>query len=261
VLKIIDTFRFLVYNTYMNNQEKITNTLVSLGLTNHEAKIYLAVLERGSANITDIARDSQINRTALYLYIDNLLKQDLLKKTFKGKRIYYIPTNPKKLLTILEKRKQKAQEILPTLTNLYNTSSAKPVIKFYEGKEGMRSIYREMTKTPQILWSMFSADRYYNAFNQKDGEEFLNNIYESGGQLRDLVKNTPEGKRYVKENTATKVGKSKLLPKDFDFEVDLMVSGNKISMISLTNLVGVVIENKEMAKLQKNFLQFIWKRI
>jgi hypothetical protein len=40
-----------------------------------------------------------------------------------------------------------------------------------------------------------------------------------------------------------------------------MVSGNKISMISLTNLVGVVIENKEMAKLQKNFLQFIWKKI
>ncbi len=245
----------------MENIEKITNMLKSLGLTDHEAKIYLAVLRRGKANVTDIAKESRINRTALYLYLDNLLKQDLLQKTFKGKRIYYIPKNPNKLLTILERRKTKAQEILPMLTQMYNTASEKPVVKFYEGKDGMRSIYREMTKTPQILWSIFSADRYYAAFSQKDGEEFLNNIYESGGQLRDLVENTAEGRKYVKENFTHKIGKSKLLPKDFEFDVDLMVSGNKISMISLTNLVGIVIENKEMAKLQKNFLQFMWRKI
>jgi len=242
----------------MENQEKIINTLESLGLSEHEAKIYIAVLVRGSANITDIAKESKINRTALYLYIDSLLKQDLLQKTFKGKRIYYIPKNPKKLLTILEKRKRKAQEVLPTLVDMYNTSSEKPVIKFYEGKEGMRSIYREMTKTPQKLWSIFSADRYYAVFSQKDGEEFIENIYNSGGQLRDLVENTKEGREYIKQNIASKIGKSKLLPKDFNFDVDLMVSGNKISMISLTNLVGIVIENKEMAKLQRNFLKFVW---
>lgn len=245
----------------MENIEKITNTLQSLGLSDHEAKIYLAVLRRGKANVTDIAKESQINRTALYLYLDNLLKQNLLQKTFKGKRIYYIPKNPNKLLTILERRKKKAREILPMLTQMYNTASEKPVVKFYEGKDGMRSIYREMTKTPQILWSIFSADRYYAAFSQKDGEEFLNNIYESGGQLRDLVENTTEGKRYVKENLTHKIGKSKLLPKDFEFDVDLMISGNKIAMISLTNLIGIVIENKEMARLQKNFLQFMWRKI
>ncbi len=248
-----------MYNKNMKNLEKITNTLIMLGLTKHEAKIYLAVLKYGQANVTDIARESNINRTALYLYIDNLLQQDLLQKTFRGKRIYYIPKNPKKLLNLLEERKEKTKAILPDLINLYNTTSNKPVIKFYEGKAGMRSIYREMTKTPQKLWSIFSADRYYATFSQKDGEEFLENIYTNGGELRDLVENTKEGKKYVKENTATKVGNSKLLPKDFKFDVDLMISGNKISMISLTNLVGVVIENKEMANLQRNFLKFIWK--
>ncbi len=250
-----------MYNGSMENIEKITHTLQSLGLSDHEAKIYLAVLRRGKANVTDIAKESRINRTALYLYLDNLLKQDLLQKTFKGKRIYYIPKNPTKLLTILERRKKKTQKILPMLTQMYNSASEKPVVKFYEGKDGMRSIYREMTKTPQILWSIFSADRYYAAFSQKDGEEFLNNIYESGGQLRDLVENTTEGKKYVRANLTHKIGKSKLLPKDFEFDVDLMISGNKIAMISLTNLVGVVIENEEMAKLQKNFLQFMWKKI
>ncbi|HFC76912.1 MAG TPA: hypothetical protein ENJ27_01645 [Candidatus Moranbacteria bacterium] len=245
----------------MENNEKIEKILRELGFSKNEAKVYLTVLKLGLANITEIARESNIIRTALYIYIDKLLKQDLLQKTFKGKRIYYIPRNPKKILTILEKRKRKAEKILPLLVDLHNTSSKKPVVKFYEGKEGIRSIYREMTKTSQTLWSIFSADRYYDAFSEKDGNEFLNNIYENGGELRDLVQDTKEGKKYVQENIAKKAGKSKLLPKDFSFDVDLLVAGEKVAMISLTNLVGVVIENKEMAKLQKNFLKFIWGKV
>jgi len=244
---------------YMENKQKIEKILRELGFSKNEAKVYLAVLRLGVANITEIARESSIIRTALYIYVDKLLKQDLLQKTFKGKRIYYIPQNPKKILTILEKRKRKAKEILPLLVDLHNTSSKKPTVKFYEGKEGMRSIYREMTKTPKRLWSIFSADRYYTVFSEKDGGEFLKNIYESGGELRDLVENTKEGKRYVENGIVDNIGKSKLLPKDFLFDVDLLVSGDKIAMISLINLIGVVIENKEMAKLQRNFLKFIWK--
>ncbi len=245
----------------MRNIEKIKKVLEELGFSKNEAKIYLAILSLGLANITEIASKSGINRTALYQYLDRLLKQDFLRKTFKGKRIYYLAQNPKKILTVLDKRKKMAEEVLPLLTELHNSSSAKPIVKFYEGKAGMRSIYREMTKTSKKLWSIFSADRYYAVFNEKDGEEFLENIYNYGGELRDLVENTREGRRYIKENVATKAGKSKLLPKDFKFDVDLMISGNKISMISLVNLVGVVIENKEMTKLQENFLKFIWKKV
>ncbi len=245
----------------MININKINQLLNELGFRKNEVIIYTAILKLGTANITDIARTAKINRTAIYPYIDNLLKQDLLRKTFKGKRIYYLAENPKKIITIINQRKKRAEILLPELTNLYLSSSTKPTIKFYEGKDGIRSIYREMTKTPKRLWSIFSADRYYEVFKEKDGEEFLDNILKNGGELRDLVKNTKIGKEYVENDIAKKIGKSKLLPKNFIFEVDLMVSGNKISMISLANLIGIVIKNKEMADLQKNFLKFIWKKI
>lgn len=251
---------FLIYTIYMNKRQNTKEILNELGFSKNEAKIYTSVLKLGSANVTDIARESKLNRTALYIYLDALLKADFLQKTFKGKRIYYIAQNPKKIITNIERKKRKALEVLPLLTSLYQSSSKKPVMKFYEGKEGMRSIYREMTKTPKRLWSIFSADRYYSVFSEKDGQEFFSNIFNSGGELRDLVKNTKEGRHYVKNNIVGDIGKSKLLPKNFIFEVDLMISGTKVSMISLSNLIGVVIENKEMADLQRNFLKFIWEK-
>jgi len=241
--------------------KNIEHALQTIGLTKNESKIYLAVLTMGKSNITDIAKYAQIQRTAVHTYIIPLLQQDLIKKTILGKRIYYIPQNPKKLLEIAETRKKKIKKILPNFTEIYNTSSIKPVVHYYEGKIGIRAVYREMTQTSHIVWSVFSADRYYRVFKKEDAEEFLENIYTNGGKLRDLVENSSQGKRYVKENRSANIGKSKLLPKDFTFSVETIISGNKVAIISLIDLVAVVIKNKEIANSQLNFIKFVWKNL
>lgn len=231
------------------------------GLNKNEAKIYSTLLRHGQSVISDISKNSGIKRATIYQYIDNLASQDIIRKTVKGKRTLYYPEDPKKLISIIEHRKRKIKEIFPELEKMYLASSSKPTIRFYEGKEGMRSIYREMTKTPQTLWSMFSADRYFAVFSEKDGKEFVENIYKNGGQLRDLVQNSKFGAQYVREKWGGPTSISKLLPKDFDFSVDLLIAGNNVAMISFDNLVAVIIENPGIAKLQKNLLKFIWKQI
>ena len=40
-----------------------------------------------------------------------------------------------------------------------------------------------------------------------------------------------------------------------------MVAGNKVAMLSLVNLVGVIIENPEIADLQRNFVKFMRRNI
>jgi len=240
---------------------KIESIIKKIGLNENEIKIYLALLKNGQCVISDISRHSGVKRGTVYQYIDNLAARNIIRKTVKGKRILYYPEDPKKLLTILDHARKSFNEIFPELNAMYASTSSKPTVRFYEGKDGLRSVYREMTKTTKTLWSMFSADRYFQIFSEKDSKEFINNIYQSGGKLRDLVQNTKLGAEYVKEKWGGKTAVSKLLSKDFNFSVDLLIAGDKVAMISFDNLIAVVIENKGIAELQGNFLKFIWKSV
>lgn len=245
----------------ITDEQKYIHALQASGLSAGEAKVYITVAKLGMAHISGIAREANIKRPTVYEYVNTLLQQDLIRKTIKGKRLYYFAENPESIIRTLEKRKQKIESVMPELTRIYIQSARKPSVRFYEGNKGLRSVYKEMTHTSKRLWSMFFADRYYTIFSEKDAEEFLKNIYKQGGELRDLVGNTPAGKEYVKESRAGVVGKSKLLPKDFIFTTDILVTGNKVAMISFENLVAFIVESEDVARLQEQMMRFIWKHI
>lgn len=76
--------------------------------------------------------------------------------------------------------------------------------------------------------------------------------------MRDLVQNTPLGREYIKEKWGGEGSVSKLLPKDLDFSVDLMISGDDVAMISFDSMVAIIIENKGIAQLQESFFKYIW---
>ena len=239
----------------------IKNTLADLGFNEVELDIYVALLENGKSTVSDIAKHSGLKRPTIYQYIDGLAARDLIRKTFKGKRLLYYPEDPKKLLKHADNIKKKAEKIFPELQTLFAKSSAKPVVRFYEGKESIRYIYREITSTPKTVWSVFAAERYFQVFAEKDGEEFLENIRKNGGELRDLVLPTPTGIKYVKEKWGGTLAKSKLLPKNFNFSVDMIVAGDKFILVSFDDMIAVVIENQEIANLQMQFISFVWKHI
>jgi HTH-type transcriptional regulator, sugar sensing transcriptional regulator len=241
--------------------ENTAQNLIQAGFEPKEAEIYLAILSLGKATVTDIARKSGVKRTTVYEYLDNLVRGNLVHKTSQGKRIMYLAENPEKIGKLLDHRKKHFEKILPDLKSVFARSSHKPQIRFYEGIEGMRAIYEEMTKTSQTIYGTFSADKFYQVFNEKDNQKFFENLKQNGAIIKDLVENTPFGKKYVKSDFYKNNGMPKLLPEGFEVSVDLLVAGDKVSMMSFVNLVGVIIENPEIAELQRNFIKFIRRNI
>jgi sugar-specific transcriptional regulator TrmB len=239
----------------------IAKKLENMGFEPKETLIYLAILKLGKATITDISRSSRIKRTTIYEYLDNLESKGLIYRTAKGKRIQYLAESPSKIGKIIERRKNEFEKIFPELDKIYSVSSFKPKVRFYEGKVGIKAIYDEMTNTSQIVYGTFSARKYFEIFSEDDNEKFFNAIKNSGGQIKDLVENSPIGKKHMKGKFYEGVGTSKLLPIDFNLSVDTMVTGDKMAMISLDNLVGIIIEDKGIADLQRNFIKFIRKHV
>lgn len=160
--------------------ENISKSLASIGLNKVEIAVYLAVLKHGKSTVTDIARNAELKRPTIYQYVDRIVACDLIRKTVVGKRVMYYPEDPKRVLKMSETAQKRIQDALPQLQNMFAYSSSRPVLRFYEGKESLRNLYREITKTSHTVWSMFAAERYFQVFSQKDGEEFLSNIKSEG---------------------------------------------------------------------------------
>jgi sugar-specific transcriptional regulator TrmB len=75
-----------------------------LGLSENEAKVYMAMLELGPSVVVEIARKSGINRPTTYVQIESLKKKGLVSTQAKGKKQFFIAESPDKLELLIEKQ-------------------------------------------------------------------------------------------------------------------------------------------------------------
>ena len=121
----------------------LTDQLKALGLNRTETRIYLYLLEQGLSTPPQIARGTGITRTNCYNILESLKEKDLIAEQTQGKRKAYLARDPEALVRSLERKKEIINEILPQLRGLYTTQKNKPKIKFYDGVEQIKEIYRQ----------------------------------------------------------------------------------------------------------------------
>ena len=120
-----------------------------LGLDDKEAKVYLAGLELGEANIQRIVKKSGIKRTTVYHALDSLKEKGLFSVVVRKGRKKYIAEDPRKLKNKIESQKETLEEIMPNLLSLANFIDKKPEIKYYEGEAGIKEIYKDSLNYPE----------------------------------------------------------------------------------------------------------------
>ncbi|MEI6649900.1 MAG: helix-turn-helix domain-containing protein [Candidatus Moraniibacteriota bacterium] len=248
--------------------ENLEKKLLKTGLSEKAITVYLAILAIGKGNVSAIARKSGLKRTSLYQYLDELLQRDFLYQTVKGKRVEYAAASPKKLLSSFEKEKREldrkrasVEAVIPELEALYSKSFRKPQVTFYEGKERILEAYREMVDTNQDVYTMFSLDHFFTVFTKEENHELLIQLKASGVTLYDLIER-PEvetDRRWMKKYES--FVKQKVLPEELRFESDLLVTGDRLFLVSFENLVAVIITDHAIADIQRQFLKYIWKRV
>lgn len=240
--------------------ENKIDALSELGLSRQEASIYVASLELGFSSISDIAKKAGIKRPTVYYIIEELIKKQLISKAPKGKRTFYLAESPQKLLDNLRAREEKLVNILPNLEALQKAAPNKPKIRFHEGKEGIRTVYREIFKTHKKIFAVASMKKVYQIFSPEENSEFFDLLRREGGQIYDLIENSDEARKYTKTQYRKGLGQIKYLPEDFKIGTDTLVVGSKVALISFSSMVGVLIENEEIAETQRQLLEFLWKR-
>jgi len=237
---------------------EIKDVLKQFGLKNKESTVYLAALELGTTTVSQIAKKAAIKRTTVYDILDSLIIKGLIGQTKKGKKRYFYAEDPEKLHKLLEEKKSKLMEILPQLKSIYNVSGTKPKIRYYEGKEGLRDVYRD-TLTYKGEMQAFLSENVLKYLGEEFMREYLKRRIKSKIFARVIGPDTAEIRKYkAADKKGLKITRI-VDKKKYPFSIEMNIYGNKIAFMSFKEELGIIIESNEIAKNMIALFDLAWK--
>jgi HTH-type transcriptional regulator, sugar sensing transcriptional regulator len=251
--------------------EQLVTHIEELGLSNKEARVYVANLMLGASSVQRIADQAGIKRVTAYVILESLIGLGLVSQSNKGKKTYFVAEDPNNLQRLLDKRQQELQDqkqnfdqILPELLGLKSVPKESPNVKFYDGAEGIRSVMATFLVTQQrekietlYGWSNFDQ---LEAFFPEIKEHSGNPARTKSGIPSKLIYTTSRGPVY-KETDKLRNRESRYVPADqFPLNGDLTIAGKHVIMLSLDphHPIGVTIESAELAKTMMSVFQLSW---
>ncbi|MBW2991505.1 hypothetical protein KY348_07445 [Candidatus Woesearchaeota archaeon] len=232
--------------------------LVDYGLTEKEAKIYLATLELGMSTVNTIAKKSKIFRTYCYDILRSLSEKGLVTSIIKKQVKYYEVVDPSKFVQLLHDKEEKIKEAIPQLQMLKATAVFKPITEVFEGKEGIKSIHMDILQTGvdhYVLGTSTTIIKFLGPwFDYYVKERVKRNI-----KVKVLTNKSPEAQLVLK-NAKRDLREVKYYPLTNDINTTTYIYGNKIAMVMYAKeKFGVIIQSQELAQTQKTIFETLWK--
>jgi sugar-specific transcriptional regulator TrmB len=249
----------------------LVSQIEDLGLSNKEAKVYLACLGLGASSVQSIADRAGIKRVTTYVILESLAGLGLVTRSVKAKKTYFIAENPAHLESLLKKRADDLAEqviglkqILPQLSALRAVPKELPEVKIYDGVDAVSQLCSdffttEKDKRSEILQlsnieelSLILPGRALARVNSEQARV----------QRRSRLLYTSEKGAIYQGEDRNKARESRFLPPDkYPISGEVAILGQSVLIISLVQSrpVGVVIRNTEMTATLKVVFEMAWE--
>ncbi|MFH1207050.1 MAG: helix-turn-helix domain-containing protein [Patescibacteria group bacterium] len=240
--------------------------LKQLGLSDKEAQIYLALLNAGPSSVRTLAAAAQVNRGTTYDILKFLIKRGLASYYHQDKRQYFLAEDPEKLKKFLhdrihelEESKTAVESIIPELKSVYDRAEDKPVVKYYQGAKGIKTVLSDvldvMSETNEKEYYVYSASdirqHLYEGFPNFAKERVKRKIrckviaLGSGGQLWGL-------------------DERKWLTKTEGSPTYMIIYQKKLGLISLDKdkqPIGMIIADPGLYQTNKMIFEYLWNAL
>ena len=99
--------------------------LLKLGLSDSEARVYLASLETNGGPVSVIAKKAKVERVSCYHTLENLVGKRLFTYYTKNGVRHFIPEPPIQIQKLQEEKFHLAKSLIPELLSLTNALAFK----------------------------------------------------------------------------------------------------------------------------------------
>src|SRR3989338_5124337 len=125
---------------------KIEEGLKNLGLSEKEAKVYLALVQLGRGSAQTIADQAQIKRPTAYVILENLIDKGMVVKIPRLRKKLYAAKSPDEFFAEAEERFKMSKTVLPQLMAMADKTGPQFKTVYYERERGIRTMISESVK-------------------------------------------------------------------------------------------------------------------
>ena len=240
-----------------------------IGLTDSEAKVYLALLKIGkSSSKGTILKEAKIAPSKVYHILDKLMNKGLVSTITKNNVKHFAAAPPTRLKKYIALKKQELAEeekatekLLPKLEELYKSFQDRTTAEIFIGWQGLETAYSailntmEKSQTAHILGASVGADpkktkRFFLKYSLK--------AHLKGVKVKTIFnENTRKYVAEIEKEAKIKLNK-KFLFKNTPVEVAVANAVTAIVMLKTEPLV-ILIRDKETADSFKTYFEELWK--
>ena len=234
------------------------STLRAQGLTEKEASVYLALLELGPASVLALARRTGLKRPTIYLVLDDLSRRGLTALVPREKKKLFVALPPERLREDLENKLETLNKLLPQLTAIYRTQTARPAIQLFESKDGIVEAYREITESDaKEILSFFSLETIPPEF--QISYKMFADAFRKGKRGREIVYTADRHHPYLKDVASIRNYEVRFTAAPNKFLTDNIVYGNKIALFSFQKRFALIIESEDVARSMRSLFELAWQ--
>ncbi|PIR04492.1 MAG: hypothetical protein COV59_00755 [Candidatus Magasanikbacteria bacterium CG11_big_fil_rev_8_21_14_0_20_39_34] len=254
-----------IYTTQIMNEQ----VLEELGLSQNEARIYLALLNFTEAGVGEIAGYTKIHRRNIYDTLDRLVHKGLVFSIMSRGEHRYAPVDPDKLMELVREKEVTLEKILPDLRNRFEKRGGQQEAYIYRGIEGFKNYMREIVRVGEngyfigakLGWFDKRLKGYLPSFEKEAKRKGLHFYHIFDHEVKDILKK----KEY---NFDKKMYPYKFFPKKYgthsaiDIFGDYVVTFSGLSLERLEYLQDdvtlFVLRDKNLAESYRTWFQFMW---
>jgi HTH-type transcriptional regulator, sugar sensing transcriptional regulator len=243
-------------------EQDVISRIEELGLSNKEARVYVACLRIGPASVQTIADKAGIKRVTAYVILESLQSLGLARQSTRAKKTFFSAEDPLNLELILRRRAaevsqqmQGLQLVLPQLLSLNSVPKDLPEIRTFEGQDSVRNAI---------------VDFFTTIHAEKQPILVSCNIERLTEFLSDLPRNTLTGKMLytstepLKRDSALGWGLETrfIRGNSYILSADIALNADRILMMDMEDgrPTAVLIRNDAFARTLRVWFELAWRQ-
>ncbi len=251
---------------------ELKHILAALELNDAEITVFMTTLELGAAVASKIAATAGLNRITAYEALKRLSTKGLVViRSHKGTAVrHFEAVDIEVLMDKLESKKAALQQTIDTTKelkdrfhSLFARVEAKPVVLFYEGREGLKTALSDtLAQKPHELLAFISADLLEDAFEKS----FLDAYWKKRTELKIpsrgiLPKTAAATALFTPERNQQELRRLKFMSDEqFKFTSLFDIYDDNVAILSLAhgNEHGIIIRSKSIAASMRGLFESMW---
>lgn len=139
----------------MDTERPHVRLLCSLGYSEKQAAIYLALLQTGETTVAALAKRAGLKRPTTYVILGQLLQDGIVAERETASRTLYRALSPQLLLERTRLNAATLEAQIPALLQLNPSHSSTPLISYFAGPDGVERSMRErlQASTELLFWA------------------------------------------------------------------------------------------------------------